>query len=40
MYIEKLGMTHLIATRLRIAGVEEKIMRDSVALLAETLSAG
>ena len=40
MYIEKLGMTHLIATRLRIAGVEEQIMRDSVALLAETLSAG
>lgn len=40
VYIEKLGMTHLIATRLRIAGVEEQVMRDSVALLAETVSAG
>ena len=36
-YQERLGMTHLIATRLRIGGIPEVALRDSVALLAETL---
>ena len=37
-YQEKLGMTHLVATRLRIGGMEESTLRASVALLAETVT--
>ena len=37
VYQQRLGMTHLIATRLRIGGIPEPVLRDSVALLAETL---
>ncbi len=36
-YRETLGMTHMIATRLRISGLEESVLRTSVGLLAETL---
>jgi|TARA_B100000768_G_scaffold177124_1_gene190838 alkanesulfonate monooxygenase SsuD/methylene tetrahydromethanopterin reductase-like flavin-dependent oxidoreductase (luciferase family) len=36
-YRQRLGMTHLIATRIRVAGLEEVELRGSVALLAETL---
>ena len=39
-YVERLGMTHMVATRLRIGGIDEPVLRDSVALLAETLGAG
>jgi alkanesulfonate monooxygenase SsuD/methylene tetrahydromethanopterin reductase-like flavin-dependent oxidoreductase (luciferase family) len=34
-YRHRLGMTHLIATRLRIGGVPETALRASVASLAE-----
>lgn len=34
-YEEELGMTHMVATRLRIGGIAEPVMRQSVALLAE-----
>ncbi len=34
-YTQRLGMTHLIATRLRIGGLEEAVLRDSVSLLAD-----
>ena len=37
MYQESLGMTHMIATRIRVGGIEEPILRRSVGLLAETL---
>ena len=36
-YRQRLGMTHLIATRMRVSGLEEVELRGSVALLAETL---
>jgi alkanesulfonate monooxygenase SsuD/methylene tetrahydromethanopterin reductase-like flavin-dependent oxidoreductase (luciferase family) len=36
-YRQRLGMTHLIATRLRIGGIPEAALRASVALLAETM---
>ena len=36
-YQETLGMTHLVATRLRLPGLAESNLRASVALLAETL---
>ena len=36
-YQESLGMTHMIATRIRLGGLPEPMLRDSVALLAETL---
>ena len=38
-YEERLGMTHMIATRLRIPGLEESLLRGSVALLAERVAA-
>src|SRR5262249_52812086 len=34
-YRQRLGMTHLIATRLRIAGTEAAVFEDSLASLAE-----
>lgn len=37
LYQARLGMTHMVATRLRIGGVPEPVLRESVALLAETL---
>ena len=36
-YQETLGMTHLVATRLRLPGLAELKLRDSVRLLAQTL---
>lgn len=36
-YEERLGMTHLIATRLRLPGLAEETLVDSVRLTAETL---
>jgi len=36
-YKDRLGMTHMIATRLRIAGIPEEMLRESVALLAHEL---
>ena len=36
-YRQRLGMTHLIATRIRVSGLEEVELRGSMALLAETL---
>ena len=36
-YQQSLGMTHMIATRIRLGGLQEPILRASVALLAETL---
>jgi len=39
-YQERLGMTHMVATRLRIGGIPEPVLRESVALLAELVSAG
>ena len=39
IYQERLGMTHLVATRLRIGGLAPELMRDSVVLLAETVGA-
>ncbi len=36
-YKDRLGMTHMIATRLRISGISEEILRESVALLAHAL---
>jgi alkanesulfonate monooxygenase SsuD/methylene tetrahydromethanopterin reductase-like flavin-dependent oxidoreductase (luciferase family) len=39
MYEERLGMNHMVATRLRIGGIEESVLRESVALLAETIAA-
>ena len=38
VYEEALGMTHLIATRIRLPGLPEPLLRDSVSLLAETVS--
>jgi alkanesulfonate monooxygenase SsuD/methylene tetrahydromethanopterin reductase-like flavin-dependent oxidoreductase (luciferase family) len=37
-YRQRLGMTHLIATRIRVSGLDEVELRGSVALLAETLN--
>jgi alkanesulfonate monooxygenase SsuD/methylene tetrahydromethanopterin reductase-like flavin-dependent oxidoreductase (luciferase family) len=37
LYQERLGMSHMVATRLRIGGIPEPVLRDSVALLAETI---
>ena len=37
-YQQSLGMTHMIATRIRLGGLEEPMLRASVALLAETLA--
>ncbi len=39
LYVERLGMTHMIATRLRLGGIDESILRDSVARLAEIVTA-
>ena len=39
-YQERLGMTHMVATRLRIGGMQEPVLRESVALLAEIVAAG
>ena len=39
LYEERLGMTHMIATRLRIGGIPEPVLRESVALLAQTIAA-
>ena len=39
-YQEKLGMTHMVATRIRVPGIPQDVLRGSVALLAETLGAG
>ena len=39
-YQERLGMSHLIATRLRLPDVPEDVLHRSVALLAETLGGG
>lgn len=39
-YQERLGMTHMVATRLRIGGLEEPVLRDSVAQLAELIALG
>lgn len=36
-YEETLGMTHMVATRIRLPGLPEPMLRDSVALLAETV---
>ena len=36
-YQQSLGMTHMIATRIRLGGLQEPVLRASVALLAETL---
>ncbi len=36
-YQERLGMTHMVATRLRIGGIAEPVLRESVALLAESV---
>lgn len=38
-YRERLGMSHMIATRIRVSGLEEAELRGSVALLAETLNS-
>ena len=38
-YQERLGMTHLVVTRLRLPGLSESQLRASVALLAETMAA-
>lgn len=40
VYQERLGMTHMVATRLRIPGIPEDVLRRSVALLAEMIAAG
>lgn len=40
LYQQELGMNHLIATRLRIGGMDERVLRDSVALLAELTGHG
>ena len=37
LYQERLGMSHMVATRLRIGGIPEPVVRGSVALLAETI---
>lgn len=37
-YQETLGMTHMVATRLRLSGLPESQLRASVTLLAETLA--
>ena len=37
-YVEQLGMTHLISTRLRVKGLHAEVAQASVALLAEVLS--
>lgn len=39
-YREVLGMTHLIATRVRIGGIDERDLRSSVACLAELIGTG
>ena len=39
LYQERLGMTHMIATRLRIGGMDEAVLRESVSLLAELVAA-
>ena len=40
VYQQDLGMTHMVATRIRVPGIPENVLRDNVALLAETLGAG
>jgi alkanesulfonate monooxygenase SsuD/methylene tetrahydromethanopterin reductase-like flavin-dependent oxidoreductase (luciferase family) len=40
LYQERLGMTHMVATRARIGGIEEPVLRESVALLAEIVGGG
>lgn len=40
LYQERLGMTHMVATRLRVSGIPEPVVRDSVALLAEMVNPG
>ncbi|MEM7079227.1 MAG: LLM class flavin-dependent oxidoreductase [Pseudomonadota bacterium] len=40
LYCERLGMTHMVATRLRIGGMEETVLRESVAQLAQVLEQG
>jgi alkanesulfonate monooxygenase SsuD/methylene tetrahydromethanopterin reductase-like flavin-dependent oxidoreductase (luciferase family) len=37
-YQEELGMTHLVATRLRVGGIPETTLRRSVQLLAQTVA--
>ncbi len=39
-YQETLGMTHMIATRLRLAGIPEEHLRQSLTLLADAVHAG
>ena len=39
LYQERLGMTHMIATRLRVGGMDESVLRESVSLLAELVVA-
>ncbi len=37
-YQQRLGMTHLVSTRLRIGGMDEADLRQSVLLLAEIVA--
>jgi alkanesulfonate monooxygenase SsuD/methylene tetrahydromethanopterin reductase-like flavin-dependent oxidoreductase (luciferase family) len=39
LYQERLGMTHMVATRLRIGGIDEALLRNSVATLADLVGA-
>ena len=39
LYQEQLGMTHMISTRLRIGGLEDSLLRESVALMADLVGA-
>ncbi len=39
LYQERLGMTHMIATRLRVGGIAEASLRESVACLADLVGA-
>ena len=34
-YQEQLGMNYLVATRVRVSGIESKIMEESISLLAD-----
>ena len=34
-YQEELGMKYLVATRVRVSGIESKIMEESILLLAD-----
>ena len=40
LYQERLGMTHMVATRLRVSGIPSERLRTSVALLADLVSGG